>query len=81
MADPIKKISDVELLEKLKDTLQNMMDEIGSNAELEVDGGINLDTVASVVNAGATVLVAGSAIFNQHASVAENIQMLRNAFH
>ena len=59
--------------------LRKMLDEIGSKAELEVDGGINLETVASVVDAGATVLVAGSAIFNQHASVAENIHMLRRA--
>ena len=30
---------------------------------LEVDGGINLDTIADVYNAGANVFVAGSAIF------------------
>jgi ribulose-phosphate 3-epimerase len=57
--------------------LRALLDEIGSLAELEVDGGVNADTVAAVVEAGATVLVAGSAIFNQRASVAENIQLLR----
>ena len=31
--------------------------------ELEVDGGVNVDTIASVVEAGANVLVAGSAVF------------------
>ncbi|MEX0694538.1 MAG: ribulose-phosphate 3-epimerase [Rhodospirillales bacterium] len=31
--------------------------------ELEVDGGVNVDTIASVVEAGADVLVAGSAVF------------------
>jgi ribulose-phosphate 3-epimerase len=56
------------------------LDEIGSDAELEVDGGINLETATRVVNAGATVLVAGSAVFNQHASVSKNIHMLRSAF-
>jgi len=57
--------------------LRSMLDEAGSSAELEVDGGINVDTVRSVVEAGATVLVAGSAIFNDEASVAQNIQLLR----
>jgi ribulose-phosphate 3-epimerase len=57
--------------------LRAMLDEIGSLAELEVDGGVNADTVAAVVEAGATVLVAGSAVFNDRAPVAENIQLLR----
>lgn len=47
--------------------------------EIEVDGGISPETVAPVVAAGATVLVAGSAIFNANASVAENIATLRRA--
>jgi ribulose-phosphate 3-epimerase len=37
----------------------------GSSAPIEVDGGIDLTTVASVVKAGATMLVAGHAIFGQ----------------
>ena len=59
--------------------LRAMLDEIGSLAELEVDGGINVDTVAAVVEAGATVLVAGAAIFNERASVRENIRQLQSA--
>jgi ribulose-phosphate 3-epimerase len=58
--------------------LRSMLDDIGSSAELEVDGGINPDTVREVVQAGATVLVAGSAIFNDRFSVAEGIQQLRD---
>jgi ribulose-phosphate 3-epimerase len=57
--------------------LRAMLDGIGSRAELEVDGGINLSTVAAVVEAGATVLVAGSAIFNDRASISENLRQLR----
>jgi ribulose-phosphate 3-epimerase len=57
--------------------LRQMLDEIGSQAELEVDGGIHPSTVAEVVEAGATVLVAGSAVFNNQGSVQENIQLLR----
>jgi ribulose-phosphate 3-epimerase len=47
--------------------------------EIEVDGGIAPDTAGDVVGAGASVLVAGSAIFNSRASVAENMAALRRA--
>jgi ribulose-phosphate 3-epimerase len=45
--------------------------------ELEVDGGIAPDTAAEVVAAGASVLVAGAAIFHGHGSVGDNIAQLR----
>lgn len=48
-----------------------------SQVEIEVDGGIKPENSAEIVRAGATVLVAGSAIFNRHASIAQNIQALR----
>jgi ribulose-phosphate 3-epimerase len=41
-----------------------MLDRIGSSALLEVDGGIKIDNAARVVAGGATVLVAGSAVFS-----------------
>jgi ribulose-phosphate 3-epimerase len=47
--------------------------------ELEVDGGISATTAGEVVAAGATVLVAGAAVFNKSGSVAENIRSLRTA--
>ena len=59
--------------------VRGLLDEIGSSAELEVDGGVNLATIAKVARAGATVLVAGSAIFNQQASIAQNLRKLRRA--
>jgi ribulose-phosphate 3-epimerase len=43
--------------------VRSMLDQIGSQAELEVDGGIDPDTAPQVVRAGADVLVAGSAVF------------------
>lgn len=52
--------------------------ELGSSCDIEVDGGINEDTIISVAQAGANVLVAGSAIFNQEASVIENMKQLRS---
>ena len=47
--------------------------------ELEVDGGISAKTAGDVAAAGATVLVAGAAVFNKSGSVAENIRSLRAA--
>lgn len=57
--------------------LRAMLDAIGSDADLEVDGGVNPATIGEITAAGATVLVAGSAIFNQRASVQQNVQQLR----
>jgi ribulose-phosphate 3-epimerase len=60
--------------------LRDMLDRGGlRQVELEVDGGIKPDNAALVANAGATILVAGSAIFNRQNSVAENIAALRAA--
>ena len=43
--------------------LAELREEMGLNFRIEVDGGVAHDTVASVVEAGADMLVAGSAIF------------------
>ena len=56
-----------------------MLDQIGSSAELEVDGGIDSRTAPLVVRAGADVLVAGSAIFGSAAGIAAGIAGLRAA--
>ncbi len=47
--------------------------------DIEVDGGIHEATAPLVVQAGANLLVAGSAVYNEHESVAEAIARLRNA--
>ena len=57
--------------------LRGMIDESASLAELEVDGGINVDTVSEVVAAGANAVVAGSAVFNKSNTVTENVRLLR----
>lgn len=44
--------------------LKTLIDEQRLTCEIEVDGGINLKNVKEVVEAGATIIVAGSAIFN-----------------
>ena len=50
-------------LEKVAD-LRRRLDACGGAAELEVDGGIKLENCKEVARAGATVLVAGSAVFD-----------------
>jgi ribulose-phosphate 3-epimerase len=60
--------------------LRRMLDERGlAQVEIEVDGGIKTSNIADVARAGATVMVVGSAIFNQEASVAQNVRALRAA--
>ena len=52
---------------------------IAPDVEIEVDGGIDPETAPLVVAAGATVLVAGSAVFNSKQSVAASIKALRDS--
>ena len=49
------------------------------NVQIEVDGGVNLVTGPQCVAAGADVLVAGSFVYNDRGSVAENLAALRKA--
>jgi len=43
--------------------VREMLDRAGSRADIEVDGGVDASTVQRVVSAGATILVAGAAVF------------------
>lgn len=63
-------------LDKIR-RLRRMLDERGFDIPIGVDGGIEPVTAPLVVSAGATVLVAGSAIYNREASVAHNVALLR----
>lgn len=64
-------------LEKL-DRLQQLIRERNTDIEIEVDGGITLDTARLVGSRGATILVAGTAIFGSD-NVKEAINGLREA--
>ena len=56
--------------------LRELIGRTGSKALIEIDGGVNRETGARLVKAGADVLVAGSAIFRAADPVAE-IKALR----
>ena len=58
--------------------VRQMIDEIKPGCELEVDGGIDATTAPLVVDAGANVLVAGSAIFNAREGIAAAMERLRS---
>lgn len=58
--------------------LRRMLDAIGSAAYLEVDGGVKPSNVREIVDAGADVIVAGSAVF-RGGPIAENIEAFRVA--
>ena len=59
---------------ELRDIIQrNSLD-----IDIEVDGGINVETAPLAVGAGADMLVAGSAVFNRKFSVCHSMQLLRD---
>ena len=55
-----------------------LLDQVGNPAPITVDGGVNLGNAAALVEAGASVLVAGSAIFGQD-DPTDATRALRNA--
>ncbi len=59
--------------------IRRMLDERDLHCDVEVDGGIHEGTIAQVVRAGANLIVAGSAVYNQHESVAQAMERLRKA--
>jgi ribulose-phosphate 3-epimerase len=59
--------------------LRALLDERGLPADIEIDGGVKVGNAAACAQAGARILVAGSAVFNDEASVAENMAALRQA--
>jgi ribulose-phosphate 3-epimerase len=59
--------------------LHRLISELNPTCDLQVDGGINVDNIADVARAGSTIFVVGSSVFNQHASVTENLAALRQA--
>jgi ribulose-phosphate 3-epimerase len=57
---------------------RSLIEKIDRNILLQVDGGVSSQTISLVIEAGADVIVAGSAIFNgEMINYEKNIQMLR----
>ncbi len=67
-----------QMLDKIE-RARAALDRIGSDADLEVDGGIDSKTAPLVVKAGARVLVAGWAVFEAQAGIAQAMGHIRSA--
>ena len=65
-------------LTKIRDTRQ-LLQEIGSDAVIQVDGGIDAQTIAAVYEAGGRDFVAGTAIFGNPGGISAGIASLRQA--
>lgn len=65
-----------QAIEKVK-KLKNLIQQSGSKALIEIDGGVNLDTGKLLADAGADALVAGSFVFNSE-SPSATISSLKN---
>jgi len=67
------------MVAKIQQT-HELLQKRGLTIEIEVDGGINVDTAPLAVQAGADILVAGNAAFHgPAATLAENIKLLKEA--
>jgi len=60
-------------------TLRKKLDETGKTTDIQVDGGINEDTVSLVASAGANVIVAGSSVFGADSYEKAISSLRRNA--
>jgi ribulose-phosphate 3-epimerase len=58
-------------------TLRSMINERSLGTQIEIDGGVTLENAASLVQAGADVLVAGNTVFKSK-NPKETIQQLKN---
>lgn len=58
--------------------LKKLMEDAGSTADLEIDGGITLENVSAVLDAGVNIIVAGSAVFKDPAANTEKFMQILN---
>ncbi len=68
-----------EVLPKVS-VVRHMLEQVNSSAYLEIDGGINHETLPLAVEAGANVFVAAHAIFDHPGGIAAGIEQLRRNF-
>ena len=66
---------DPESIQKVKEVKRLLIDKGLDNVDIEIDGGINAENLASVLEAGVNVVVAGSAVFKNDAS--ENVKKFK----
>ena len=67
-----------ECVDKIR-RLRELTERVNPECVIQVDGGIAKGTIAIAARAGASSFVAGTAVFSDSGSIAENIAVLRNA--
>lgn len=65
-------------LEKVR-AVRALVDAGGHAVDIEIDGGVKVGNAAACRDAGASILVCGSSVYNKNSPVAENISALRAA--
>lgn len=58
--------------------IRRRLDALGSSAWLEVDGGVSVETISKLREAGATALVAGTSVFRHPQGIGAGIKVLRD---
>lgn len=66
------------VLSKVRD-LEKRLNKSKNKFKIEIDGGINLDTISPVASAGANIIVAGNAVFRSGSGVENSIKKLKKA--
>lgn len=64
-------------MDRIRD-IRRMITETGRDIDLQVDGGITLDNMGEIIEAGANIFVAGSAVFN--GDIGENVRKCMEIF-
>lgn len=65
-------------LDKIR-AIKAMLINKGLDVPIAIDGGVDTETAPHIVEAGASVLVAGSSVYNSGGTVSENVQALLNS--
>ncbi len=66
------------MMDKIRE-IRQMANTLGQQPDIEVDGGIDVTTAPSTVQAGANILIAGSAVFGHPQGIASGISAIRQA--
>ncbi len=66
-----------ESLDRLRD-IRRMIQESGRDIDLQIDGGVTLDNMPEIIEAGANIFVAGSAVFT--GDIGENVRKCMEIF-
>lgn len=56
---------------------RELVDKTGRKIDIEVDGGVDLNTCRKVTAAGANLLVAGNSVYNNHLGISEAVRLLK----